>query len=653
MSKFFKLSRSYGQTESPFHFARSIRAIWVPFLAAGALALGVQGASAFGGTASYDDTITLGDQNECSVELHFDAAAERAYIRVRAGQGEWKYAGGASYAGGDRGVETSLTEADVQTCFSETISNFDTSLNLPNSFAAAEDLEFSFDIGAGFYAYSLFGQTDTQKDIRTPQTQQPAEGPTVQILDAPESHNGEEFLVRINFSEFVTDFDMNDIAVGNGQVTVLYFIDSDRYEASILPSGDGDVTIDIAAGVAESRIDGADNQAAARVVVRGSSNEATVRKIRSFVQNRATHVLNHQPSLSGFIDGSNLAGGGPLGNLGLSANADRMDLAFSSSLSRIQAARQAAEAGHDNGLAAIDQSVEAAHASSYAAPEAANRANAGLDNIDALDNSKDYGIPQNRFDVWTQLYASRAKLNQSRADTIVAYLGAHYFVNPNLIVGAMAQYDSVSEKNGSSSVDGTGWMAGPYIAGRLPGHSLLYEARIAWGQSNNKISPTGTYKDRFDTTRWIATGQIEGDILLSSLDQMTRVAFNPFLRATYFEEKQDSYVDSNGSRVEGQTYSVGEIRFGPKFTLVTELDNGVRLTPFVSASGLWDFKMSGNDSSQNSALKEGSLRARLDAGLGIKTANDWLFNMSSFHDGIGVDKYQAYGGKVRLTIPLN
>ncbi|SNZ19411.1 autotransporter outer membrane beta-barrel domain-containing protein [Cohaesibacter gelatinilyticus] len=630
---------------------KMLRAMLLPLVAAGVIAISAQSAIAFGGGSPYSEVKPIGDRG-CEVQIDYSPSGN-ARVALQAGFDD-KIAGSSVYSGGSRTYFFSgaMTSADINSCFTGPVTGVSIPNPTANLFAGADYLGFKYTFGGVDYEYAIKGATDTEVVAGPISSPQPAEGPTVQI-DAPESHNGEDFSVIVRFSEPVTALRPEDVTVMNGEVLDMEPTNSVEYGASIRPSGDGDVTIDIAAGVTQSESGDVDNQAATRVVVRGSSNEATVQKIQSFIQNRATHVLNHQPSLSGFIDGFNLAGGGPLGNLGLSANADRMDLAFSSSLSRIQAARQAAEAGHDNGLAAIDQSVEAAHASSYAAPEAANRANAGLDNIDALDNSKDYGIPQNRFDVWTQLYASRAKLNQSRADTIVAYLGAHYFVNPNLIVGAMAQYDSVSEKNGSSSVDGTGWMAGPYIAGRLPGHSLLYEARIAWGQSNNKISPTGTYKDRFDTTRWIATGQIEGDILLSSLDQMTRVAFNPFLRATYFEEKQDSYIDSNGSRVEGQTYSVGEIRFGPKFTLVTELDNGVRLTPFVSASGLWDFKMSGNDSSQNSALKEGSLRARLDAGLGIKTANDWLFNMSSFHDGIGVDKYQAYGGKVRLTIPLN
>ena len=91
--------------------------------------------------------------------------------------------------------------------------------------------------------------------------------PGVEILDAPVSvANNDPFSITFEFSENVTDFTLGDITIGNGSALGFVALDSNTYTADITPDGNGDITIDVAAGVAQ---DGASNNntAAAQVVV--------------------------------------------------------------------------------------------------------------------------------------------------------------------------------------------------------------------------------------------------------------------------------------------------------------------------------------------------------------------------------------------------
>ena len=75
--------------------------------------------------------------------------------------------------------------------------------------------------------------------------------PTVTITEVPETSDG-PFTATFTFSEPVTGFALGDIAVGNGMASA--FADTDggtTYTATITPSAEGEVTVDVAADAAE------------------------------------------------------------------------------------------------------------------------------------------------------------------------------------------------------------------------------------------------------------------------------------------------------------------------------------------------------------------------------------------------------------------
>ncbi|HAT85289.1 MAG TPA: hypothetical protein DCS30_04635, partial [Rhizobiales bacterium] len=278
---------------------KMLRAMLLPLVAAGVIAISAQSAIAFGGGSPYSEVKPIGDRG-CEVQIDYSPSGN-ARVALQAGFDD-KIAGSSVYYGGSRTYFFSgaMTSADINSCFTGPVTGVSIPNPTANLFAGADYLGFKYTFGGVDYEYAIKGATDTEVVAGPISSPQPAEGPTVQI-DAPESHKGELFDVSIHFSESVNVLDESDISIGNGSIVEgVGHTDRQNYSILIKPSSDSDVTIDIAAGVVQSEPGGVDNQAAARVVVRGSSNEATVRKIRSFVQNRATHVLNHQPSLSGF-----------------------------------------------------------------------------------------------------------------------------------------------------------------------------------------------------------------------------------------------------------------------------------------------------------------------------------------------------------------
>jgi len=285
--------------------------------------------------------------------------------------------------------------------------------------------------------------------------------PTVEIQDVPTGYNGVvPFDVKIVFSEKVINFVVGDITVGNGSASNLLSADGITYTVTITPTGAGDITIDVATAVATDEA-GYDNTAADQVVIGNTTVADTHKVIASFMLNRANHILANQPSLISFLNGANSPGEGELGNLSLNANEENMNLAFSSSLSKID--REA--------NARISKLAQDRIAMAFTDHDNTDK-NIG---IDAVNTLKAYDATQTRnYDIWTEIYGARGTSNGSDSSLWVGYLGAHYILSPSLLIGAPLQVDWADETNASvgSTVDGTGWMLGPYMAGRVVGSTI-------------------------------------------------------------------------------------------------------------------------------------------------------------------------------------
>ena len=231
----------------------------------------------------------------------------------------------------------------------------------------------------------------------------------------------------------------------------------------------------------------------------------------------------------------------------------------------------------------------------------------------------------------------------------VIYAGADYLVSDNLLVGALFSLDDMEDVNiaAGSTVNGTGWMFGPYVTARLA-PNLYFDGRIAAGQSTNNISPFNTYVDQFSTTRWMAQARILGEF------QQGNWTITPNASLSYFGETQDSYVDSVGATIPSQTVELGQLKIGPTFNGRFEGDNGTVYSPYLSIDAIYNLgRTSGVTVTNPSTPSTEGWRGRLQAGVDLVTEDGLRLRLGASYDGIGRDDFEAWGLTFNFEIPLD
>ncbi len=142
--------------------------------------------------------------------------------------------------------------------------------------------------------------------------------PTVSISStASTTTNTSPIVVTITFSESVTSFDVGDITVVNGTAGNFVAVSGTTYTADITPSGQGAVTVDVAANVAQD--DAGINNTAATQLSRTYASIAPTVTITS-TEPSSTNIspipvtITFSESVTGFAVGDITVGNGTAGN---------------------------------------------------------------------------------------------------------------------------------------------------------------------------------------------------------------------------------------------------------------------------------------------------------------------------------------------------
>jgi len=212
-------------------------------------------------------------------------------------------------------------------------------------------------------------------------------------------------------------------------------------------------------------------------------------------------------------------------------------------------------------------------------------------------------------------------------------LGAHTFVNPDLLFGGMVQFDYMDDPANNAS--GRGWMAGPYFVAQVPDQPLYFEGRLLYGQTDNDISPLGTYTDSFETERWLAQLRATGEY------QVQNTTLMPLLDFTYTEDSQQTYTDSLGNTIPGQTVSLMQLSAGMDFSTPLPVQTGT-LELTGGLSGIY----SATDGAAAAPEFE-NWRARTHLGLDYDTGRGATARVGAFYDGLATD-YESYGAELGL-----
>jgi outer membrane autotransporter protein len=184
------------------------------------------------------------------------------------------------------------------------------------------------------------------------------------------------------------------------------------------------------------------------------------------------------------------------------------------------------------------------------------------------------------------------------------------------------------------------------VVGRLT-PNIYFDARAAWGRSENDTSPLGTYIDTFDTDRWLTQANLTG------VWNYGPWRISPTVGVTYYNDEQEAYVDSNGVAIAGQEVSLGRVNFGPEIGYRFTAADGSTIEPLVAIEGLWDFDKDGAVQVNGTTVSTNDVRAKIKAGINVIGASGYAIKMTGVYDGIGDDEFESYGGQLWIDMPLN
>ena len=246
-----------------------------------------------------------------------------------------------------------------------------------------------------------------------------------------------------------------------------------------------------------------------------------------------------------------------------------------------------------------------------------------------------------RNGIWGEVTGSYTRGDYGGTKSVLGSFGIHLRNSERFLTGVMLQFDlAENDLSGSAgSIDGTGWLAGPYFAARHATHPLYFEGRLLYGQSDNDIRfmDTGLGVMRtgsFDTRRLLAQVRLEGEIAISEREIGLRLI--PYADARWIEERARAFTDNIGNRVPGQKVSIGQLELGSNI----EVPIAVRTGEMILNGGVglvWS-NIEGDYIRSNSGG-----RGRGEIGFSYSLNETLRIVFESFYDGIGSSRYENYG----------
>ena len=252
-----------------------------------------------------------------------------------------------------------------------------------------------------------------------------------------------------------------------------------------------------------------------------------------------------------------------------------------------------------------------------------------------------------RNGVWGEVIGSYVNNASGDTKSVLASFGVHRKFSENLLAGAMLQFDLADQAlaGQTGTIDGVGWLVGPYFAARHNTQPLYFEGRLLYGQSENEIrfndSALGVRTGSFDTTRLLAQLRMEGEVAL--MDRKYGPHLIPYVDASWIEEKAAAFTDTIGNRVPGQKVSIGQFEMGSNVEIPIAVSHGA-----MTLTGGLGLVYSNTEGDQ---VPSGShSRGRGEIGVSIDLDENVDLEFESFFDGIGSSGYEGYGVSLSAEI---
>ena len=249
--------------------------------------------------------------------------------------------------------------------------------------------------------------------------------------------------------------------------------------------------------------------------------------------------------------------------------------------------------------------------------------------------------------IWGEITGSYIRSDFGVTKSVLGSFGLHWKKSERFLAGVMLQFD-LSENDlaaGTGSIDGAGWLAGPYFAAGYDAHPIYVEGRLLYGQSDNDFwlsDPNlGKRSGSFNTRRLFAQLRMEGEISLSDEDYGPRLI--PYADARWLKEHAKGFTDSLDKRVPGQKVGIGQLEFGSNVEIPIATTRGAMT--FIGGLGVIY-----SDTEADYIRLESRGRGRGEMGFLYDRDDKVRIDFQSFYDGIGNSEYENYGLSLRAEM---
>ncbi|WP_296425521.1 HYR domain-containing protein, partial [Yoonia sp.] len=215
-------------------------------------------------------------------------------------------------------------------------------------------------------------------------------------------------------------------------------------------------------------------------------------------------------------------------------------------------------------------------------------------------------------------------------------VGGHIAMTENVLLGAMAQFDSTVSDEAVMTFESTGWLVGPYAVLRMADQPLVFSASYLMGQTTNTLSPFGTYEDEFSSDRSILTLGVTGKM------ELTSVTLIPRLDLAHVTDESEAYTDGDSNLVRAQTVTMTDATIGLDFVMPIDVANGA--LELIGGIGATSSRF------DNGVEETDDTRGQTELGFRYTMESGGLVTARATYDGLGQDDYEAVGAEVSFEI---
>lgn len=245
--------------------------------------------------------------------------------------------------------------------------------------------------------------------------------------------------------------------------------------------------------------------------------------------------------------------------------------------------------------------------------------------------------------VWARLQGRWTTSDTADGTYLSGAAGGHYTINPNTLVGLMFEFDTQTQETDNFSIDGSGYMVGPYFVAKLPSQPVYFEASYLVGTADNTLEFGELNGDvDFETDRALASIRVAGDFDYGDY------TLTPNLAASQLKSTQGAIAQEEDDDIPEQSTTTRDVTIGLDVSRSLSTQHG---TMVVSGGLAGIFSQTEGDgfADQITSSFEGE-RARIHLGTRYTLDSGMILSAAASYDGIGADDYESIGVQLQMEM---